>query len=285
MPCTSVVIDNASLDDTAEIVRREFPETILVTQADNTGFGIGNNVGISLAIAQKADYIFLLNQDAFVTPNAIAQLATFMDANPDYMIATPLHCSPDLHTLDPNTQKSYLQRYAPSYLSDACLGLVKSHYDIRGINAAAWFVRTSTFFTVGGFDPLFFMYGEDDDLINRFEHMGQRFALVPTSQIVHLRARSPRPKSGLATQIWNLSERARSDLLIDMKLPLGSTFGKFTRLLSSGIIHPLGRLIVDHDWRSACAYVLATVRVLAQTRKIFSSARQCGNKGPHYLDI
>jgi GT2 family glycosyltransferase len=284
-PCTAVVVDNASTDGTADIVRREFPEAILVAQTENTGFGRGNNVGISLAMKDGADYVFLLNQDAFVTPDAIGLLTDFLDAHPEFAVATPLHCSPDLGSLDPNTQQSYLQRYAPNYLSDACLGQVKDHYPIRGINAAAWMVRSEAFATVGGFDPLFFMYGEDDDLIDRFAHLGQRFALVPASRIVHLRARSPRPKPSLARQIWNFSERARSELLIDMKHPSGSAAGKIARLLSAGCIHPIGRVVADHDWRAALSYFLATARVLAQSPKILESAKRCGSQGPHYLDV
>src|SRR5258706_14328068 len=88
-PCTAVVIDNASSDDTAAIVRAEFPETILIAQTENTGFGRGNNVGISLAMVQGADYIFLLNQDAFVTAPALGQLAGFLETHPDYAVATP----------------------------------------------------------------------------------------------------------------------------------------------------------------------------------------------------
>jgi GT2 family glycosyltransferase len=282
-PCTAVVIDNASSDDTAAIVRAEFPETILIAQTENTGFGRGNNVGISLAMVQGADYIFLLNQDAFVTAPALGQLAGFLETHPEYAVATPLHCSPDLNSLDPNTQQSYLQRYAPGYLSDACLGLTKSFYDIRGINAAAWMVRTSTFAIVGGFDPLFFMYGEDDDLISRFAHLGQRFALLPKSRIVHLRARSPRPKASLARQLWQQSERARSDLLMDMKSPEGALAGKLLRLCATGVVHPFARLLADHDWRNACAYLIATGRVLAQSGKILDNAKLCGTPGAHFL--
>jgi GT2 family glycosyltransferase len=284
-PCTAVVIDNASGDDTAAIVRAEFPEAILVAQTENTGFGRGNNVGISLAMAQGADYVFLLNQDAFVTPPAIGLLAAFLEAHPEYAVATPLHCSPDLNSLDPNTQQSYLQRYAPGYLSDACLGRTRPFYDIRGINAAAWMVRTSAFATVGGFDPLFFMYGEDDDLITRFAHLNQRFALLPESRIVHLRARSPRPKASLARQLWQLSERARSELLMDMKRPDGKLAGKLLRLFSAGVVHSFGRLLSSHDWRDTCAYLIATVRVLSQSGKVLRSARQCGKPGAHFLDV
>jgi GT2 family glycosyltransferase len=284
-PCTAVVIDNASSDHTADIVRRDFPEAILIAQTENTGFGRGNNVGISLAIEQGADYVFLLNQDAFVTPPAIGLLTGFLESHLEYAVATPLHCSPDLTAVDPTTQRAYLQRYAPGYLSDACLGRIKEFYDIRGINAAAWMVRTEAFATVGGFDPLFFMYGEDDDLIARFAHLGQRFALLPESRIVHLRARSLRPKAHTFRRIWNLSERARSELLMDMKLPEGKASGKLLRLFSAGVIQPIGRLLFNHDWADACAYLVAAARTLAETPAILRRARLCGTRGPHFLDL
>lgn len=284
-PCTAVVVDNASGDGTAAIVRSEFPEAVLIALDENTGFGRGNNVGISLAIARGAEYVFLLNQDAFLTPPALGLLKQFLDQHAEYGLATPLHCSPDLNAVDPLTLGGYLQRYAPGYLSDACLGLTKPHYDIHGLNAAAWMVRTAVFRRVGGFDPLFFMYGEDDDLLARFAYLGERCALLPASRVVHLRARSARPPVSLPRQLWNLSERPRSELLIDMKHPNGTLPGKLLRLLSNGMVLPLGRLLGDHDWRKGCAFLIATFRVLAEVPRILRSARRCASAGPHYLDI
>jgi GT2 family glycosyltransferase len=283
--CTPVVVDNASEDGTPDIIRREFPEAILLPQEHNGGFGRGNNVGISFAMAQGASYIFLLNQDAYVTPSALGQLADFLDQHPEYAVATPLHCSPDLNSLDPQTQRGYLQRHAPRYLSDACLGQSKEYYDIRGINAAAWMVRAEAFQVVGGFDPIFFMYGEDDDLIARFAYLGQRFALLPASRIVHLRARSPRPPVRLLRQIWNISERARSEMMVDMKNPEGKWTAKLLRLLAAGIVLPIARVLGNYDWKEVCAYFVATLRVLSECPTIFRRARQCGTRGSHFLDI
>ncbi len=282
---TTVVVDNASSDDTVDIVRQHYPEVVLLAQNENTGFGIGNNIGISHAIGADAAYVFLLNQDAYVTPHAVAELTAFLDQNRDYGIVSPLHCSPDLHRVDPNTQRGYLQRYASNYLSDACVGQVKAHYDIVGINAAAWMVRASVFRAVGGFDPLFFMYGEDDDLIARFAHLGHKFALLPASRIVHLRAKAARPKPTIWRELWALSERARSELLLDAKLPTGRVVGKLIRLLVNGLAQPVLQVLVTQNWRRAVAYPLATARVLLQFSRIVQSARQCSATGPHFLDI
>jgi len=278
-------VDNNSTDKTIELINKEFPEVLLLSQNKNFGFGVGNNIGISHAINLGADFIFLLNQDAYVTPTTIGELTSFLQQHTDYAVVTPLHCSPNIKTLDPHTQKIYLQGYVPQYLSDACLGYVKEYYDIRGINAAAWMVRAAAFKIVGGFDPIFFMYGEDDDLIARFNHLGQKFALLPASKIVHLRAKSPRKVMPLYRELWLLSERVRSSLLMDAKLPTGSVLGKSIRLIITGIGTPLLNILIKHNWREVLAHIIATTRIFSSFVKIIKKSKQCSIKGPHYLDI
>ena len=283
--CTVVVVDNASTDETAAIVRQDYPETHLLVQSKNTGFGVGNNTGISHAIRANAEFIFLLNQDAYVTPSTLGELVHFLRLHSEYAVVSPLHCSPDLTEVDPKTQRRYLQGYAPQYLSDACLGSVKEYYGIHGINAAAWMVRASAFKLAGGFDPLFFMYGEDDDLITRFNHLGQKFALLPASRIVHLRAKSSHPSMTLPGELWALSERARSELLLDAKLPTGKAVGKIARLLVHGIGLPLLQIFVTRNWKIAIAYPLASIRILFEFGRVAASTRRCATAGPNYLDI
>lgn len=283
--CTAVVVDNASNDDTAGIVRREFPEAVLIESGANLGFGRGNNLGIEHALRASADAVLLLNQDAYATPDALGRLVAFLRAEPDFDIVSPLHCSPDLTRLDPTTQSAYLQRHAPGYLSDACLGRVQAHYAIRGINAAAWLLRADVFRRVGGFDPLFFMYGEDDDLIERFAHHGLRMALLPAARIVHLRAKAPAPRLGGARQWRARSERPRSALLLEMKRPGGSLPGQLLRLLSAGVLHPLADLFANHDLRLFLARLLASLRVLADLGRIRRHSRLCARPGAHFLNL
>lgn len=283
--CGAIVVDNASTDGTAALVRHDFPEAQLIEAGLNLGFGRGNNLGIAAALRAGTDAVLLLNQDAWLTPDALGQLASFLADEPGFDIVSPLHCSPDLDRVDPNTQRAYLQRHAPGYLSDACLGRVQPHYPIRGINAAAWLLRADVFRRVGGFDPLFFMYGEDDDLIERFAHHGLRTALLPAARIVHLRAKAPQPPQGRMQQLVRLSQRRHSALLLDFKRPEGHLAGQCLRLLSAGVVQPLADLLANHDLQAFLASLLATLRVLRDIAPARRHARLCARPGAHFLDL
>lgn len=278
-----IVVDNKSTDNTLEIIKREYPQVVLLPQSSNTGFGIGNNIGISYALAQGARFIFLLNQDAYVTSSAVRELTFFMEGHPEYAIATPLHCSPDFSSVDPTTQAVYLQKCAPNYISDACLGNIKPYYPIFGINAAAWFVRADAFRGAGGFDPIYFMYGEDDDLMERFNYLGYKFVLVPEVRIVHLRAKSPPVPMTWAQKVWRRSERIRAHFIVDVKKPARSSIGKLSRLLVNGFGVSTLRALITHDVLELASQWTATWRVLLRFRDIARRSEVCAKRGAHYL--
>lgn len=69
IPLTTIVIDNKSSDNTVQYIKTNFPMVILFEYQNNLGFGKANNIGIEYALKNNADYIYLLNQDAWVDPN------------------------------------------------------------------------------------------------------------------------------------------------------------------------------------------------------------------------
>jgi len=131
-----VLVDNASTDDTVDIVRRHYPEVRLIETGCNLGFGAGNNLGIALALRESARYVLLLNQDAYLPPASLNHLVEFMERHPQIDICSPLHCSPDADHLDAKTFHNYLTRPGLSYLKDAALGRVAEYYELPGVNAA-----------------------------------------------------------------------------------------------------------------------------------------------------
>ncbi|HYO88469.1 MAG TPA: glycosyltransferase family 2 protein [Candidatus Limnocylindrales bacterium] len=80
-----IVVDNASTDGSAEMVRAEFSDVMLIEPGHNTWFCGGNNLGVRAA---SRDYALLLNPDTIAPPEALRTLADFLDAHPDYAGAT-----------------------------------------------------------------------------------------------------------------------------------------------------------------------------------------------------
>ena len=278
-----IVVDNASTDDTCRVVESEFPQAQLIRSTVNIGFGRGNNLGISQALAGGARYIFLLNQDAYVLPTTIGELTSFMAEHTDVGVASPLHCSPHADAVDMKTLRFYIQAYAPDYLSDACMGRAANSYLLHGVNAAAWFVRAEAFEKAGGFDPLFFMYGEDDDLLMRWEHHGISFALLPSCRVVHLRQSPTRPLPTMWQDLAHRVERRRSQLITAIKRPSFNAFHMVAVGLAEGFVKPIGDLLIDRQWRSYVASSLAAFKVFAEFSRIRRHATLTARTGKHFL--
>lgn len=281
----TVVVDNASNDATVATIERDFPEVSVLKLTKNVGFGRGNNVGIAQAIAWNTEYVLLLNQDAYLLPGTLAQMAHFMDDHPEYGACSPIHCSPDEHQLDLKTFRYYVTRYGDQYLRDLVMGRARNHYSVRGVNAAAWFVRTETFARIGGFDPLFFMYGEDDDFLARMAHHKIDFALLTTIRVVHQRQSPLKPNTGLMPRIKRKIRGRYAFLLNEIKLPQHSLTFMTSLLVSKGFIQPVGQVLVDWDLEGFVGNITAAGCVGWRFFRIWKHARLTSHEGPHFIDL
>ncbi len=280
-----IVVDNASSDNTVQLIEKEFPEVDLIKEGTNFGFGIANNIGICRAIELSSQYVFLLNQDAYVTAYTLEELLNFLDEYPKFGIASPLHCSPDLEHIDLKTYRGYLRTYAVSALCDATLGRLQPYYQVYGINAAAWLVRTDVFKTVGGFDPVYFMYGEDDDLIARFNLHSISFALLTHSKFVHLRE-SVTPSHTLS--YWSCIKRDavknRAMLIGSIKHSHFSKVHTVLTLISQGLIRPFSDFLIDRNLQGYFSSIVAFFQLLKDLPRIRRHALLCATVGPHFLE-
>ena len=286
----AVVVDNASTDDTlarVKAVQAAHPGRLTVLPSQhNAGFGVGNNIGMAWALSQGADYLFLLNQDALVEPGTTRELSAFMQAHPAFAAVTPLHMSPDWHHVDPKTYIGYLREGAGEYVKDALAGQVKAHYRIPGINAAAWFLRRQAVETVGGFDPLYFMYGEDDDYLARMAYHRQAFALLPTSRVLHLReSPSTGAKVGFRAELVKYRKRAFSRLLTVAKDPRFGAVHASTQLLARGVMQPLVDWIIHRNHGEVLGSLSAVLRVISKWPAIRRSRKITSIGGSVYLEM
>ena len=157
-----LVVDNASTDDTLQILC-EYPRTMVHKMEINHGFGQANNVGFRYAIEYDYDYVLLLNQDAWLLPDTIDRLIAIQKQHPEYWILSPMQW---------NTEREGLERHFEHFLSPYQKENVKGVVQVPFVNAAIWLLPISCVEKVGGFDPLFPHYGEDNDYVNRVHYFG-----------------------------------------------------------------------------------------------------------------
>lgn len=170
-----LVIDNGSQDDTVALIRKHFPQVQLLLPGANLGFGKANNLGIEKALSAGADYIFLLNQDAWINLETFPELIKCTEAYPEFGIISPLQLNAD-GNLDNQFRKYYkTESNTQNQQVD----------EIKFVNASGWFMTAACIQDVGGFSPLFFHYGEDVDYCNRVRYHGFKIGVAKKCSYIH----------------------------------------------------------------------------------------------------
>lgn len=284
VPLRVIVVDNASSDATREIVGG-FPEVTLLPQAENLGFGRANNIGIARALADGARQVFLLNQDTVLAPDAIALLLSEAEADPTLGILCPLQLDADGAAMDPTFLRYYVAPHATAYLTDAVMGRpVAGHYRAHALPAAAWLLTRECLQQVGGFDPLFFLYCEDDDLCARARHHGFGIALVPAATFRHLRGfHAPASAMPVGQRLRKRRSRLRSIVVNAIKQPEGRFGRNVWYALASQAAQGAQQLFVYFDWVEALAGWGAVLRVIPEVPRIRRHREACLTRGPHWL--
>ncbi len=196
IPVQTIVVDNASNDGTVEYIKEYFPEIYLIESKENLGFGKANNIGIRYALEQGCDYVFLLNQDAWMEPDTLEKLVMIYQKHPEYGIISPMHLNVDKTGL---VMKEFCRRPCNEKLiTDLYLNKLSDIYETTYIHAAAWMLSKRTLQTIGGFDPVFPHYGEDDDYLHRVQYHGLKIGVCPSTTIVH--DHQDRPKTSAQLQ-------------------------------------------------------------------------------------
>lgn len=217
------VVDNASQDDSAGMIRAEFGSIRLIENPTNVGFAAANNQALNLAGGR---YVVLLNPDTVLGPGSITTLVRFMDGRP-----AAGYCGPRLVNGDRSHQPS--SRRFPSVFTPAfaMLGLdrrwptsrhsgsLHGEHGDRGRFRADWLsgaclmVRRAAIEQVGLLDEGFFMYFEETDWCHRMAEAGWEGWYLGDAEVVHLGGQSvshgdeAKPFSGDHPVHWIRSSR------------------------------------------------------------------------------
>lgn len=202
-----IVVDNDSHDGSVDELQPLFPSVRWIALDENIGFGRANNVGLEHASGR---YVLYLNPDTIIGADTLSVMCRFLDEHPKTGIAGCKVLNPDgsfqvacrrgLPTPWVSFCKLFgLQRLFPSSKLFAGYNLtylpVDATYAVDALIGAFMVGRTELMRSLGGFDPAFFMYGEDIDLCYRVQQAGFDVTYVHTTSIVHYKGESTKRSS------------------------------------------------------------------------------------------
>ena len=191
-------VDNASSDGSADYVAGHYPSVILIRNAENTGFATANNSGMQYALDNGYDYVYLLNQDAWVMKDTFSRLVKAFDEHPDYGILSPMQLRGDGKAMD--------YQFSKLYLKSTIDGDVRR---VSRVMAAHWLIRCSALRLIGLFSDLFPIYGQDDNLCHRMRHEGFLTGIVPQATAIHDRSQREESKEKLIYRNYYMGSLVR----------------------------------------------------------------------------
>jgi GT2 family glycosyltransferase len=211
----TVLVDNASTDDSIGLIRRQFPEVELVANSANLGFSEGNNVAIRQALDEAADYVVLLNPDTKVTPRWLGELiavgerekevgilgavqltyngeefntwtTTALAEHLDELNGKPFSSTKthEENTKDENSKSSLLRGTSCDFVED------REWIPVEWVEGACFAIKREVIERIGLLDPIYFAFYEEIDFCRRAAFQEYKTAIVPCSRIHHFRGGS-----------------------------------------------------------------------------------------------
>ena len=283
VPADLYVWDNDSVDGSADFVAANFPEAKLTRSADNLGFAPANNMGMRYALDKGYDYVYLLNQDAWIEPSTLGTLVSFSEAYPEYGVLSPLQMTDGFRDLDKQFEKIAPEgmhfrnrRFAtppkwapPSYDAEGGTdsGSACPPVEVKRIMAAHWLVPCRVLEKVGLFSELFPIYGNDDNWCDRARYHGYKIGIVPEARAVHDRAYREELKEKVIYRNYYMGSLVR---LCDINRPLWERF-LYVCLFTAVKAVKYGSILPFKHFRSL-------VRMLPEVKKARSASGAPGDR-------
>jgi GT2 family glycosyltransferase len=187
-----IVADNASSDDSVYFLKTHYPLVKVLENAVNEGFSQGYNTALKQV---SADYYILLNSDVEVSPDWIAPVILLMESEENIGA-----CQPKILSFENKTEFEYAGAsggwidslgypFSRGRVFDHCemdKGQYNNATEIFWATGAAFFVKSSVFHQLNGFDPYFFAHQEEVDLCWRMKRAGYKIYVEPASIVYHV---------------------------------------------------------------------------------------------------
>jgi N-acetylglucosaminyl-diphospho-decaprenol L-rhamnosyltransferase len=230
-----IIVDNASTDGSPQSIAPSFSQAHLLPLEHNVGFAAANNLAAKVG---RGDWLLLLNPDTLVFNRGIERLMSFAEAHPEASIfggrtvftngalnpascwrrATPwsaLCIAMGLTSLFPRSNLFARESYG-SWKRDTVR-------EVDIVSGCFFLIRRKVWDELGGFDPAFFMYGEEADLCLRARKLGHKCLLCPDATIVHYGGASEKTRADKMVKLF----KAKAMLCQRHWRPATRWFGRF----------------------------------------------------------
>lgn len=267
-PIDVLVIDNGSKDQTIQRIKNDFPEIRLIESPENLGFGKANNIGMKIALEEGYQYVFLMNQDAWIEPGTIGTLVSLSSKHPEYGILSPVHLTGKGDRPDPGFGH-YAKALDINHLPHDEIT------EISFVNAAFWLIPSHVLKKAGGFCPLFYHYGEDKDFINRLHFHRLSAGYSPKVFGNHDREYRPVTHEGFlrSEYVYHLAEYAN----INYPWLKAFGYGILATIKKSFLALLKGKVSLSKE------YVHMTTQLLSRSKEINNYRRINRLPHPHYI--
>lgn len=180
------IVDNGSTDGTQDYIKHNYPDFIFFQSEKNLGFGKANNIGLKYALEHEYDYIYLLNQDAWVKKDTFAKLIDIHKLFPEYGVLSPIQMQANEQYMDVSFVKNVCAyENCNKFIDDIFFCRKEAVYDVKFVMAAHWLISRDCLSKVGAFSPSFIHYGEDDNYLDRVLFYGFKIGIVPHAFAIH----------------------------------------------------------------------------------------------------
>jgi GT2 family glycosyltransferase len=222
LKCQIIVVDNASRDDSVEILRTQYPYAELIENKLNIGFARANNQALPLA---RGRYILLLNTDAFVSTNTLQKTIEFMDAHHRCgllgvkLVGRDRSLQPSCRYF-PTPWNVFLASTGLKWFFPGARLVDDMSWDHSSVRECDWvpgcyyLVRREVIEHVGLFDPRYFLYYEEIDHCRAVRRAGWSVIYYPFTEVVHIGGESAASEASLIASSRQISAlRVESELL------------------------------------------------------------------------
>mgnify|MGYP000323579069 CR=1 FL=1 len=182
-----LVIDNASPENEGTILMQKLSKDEFLQLPNNIGYAGGNNVGFQVAMKEGADYILVLNPDVRLRPDSLSCYIQELETDSTIGALNSIQVLDDGYTIDDKFRRGIFDNHnfpVPDLKTEN-----SQQWEVRTLYGAALMLPVDTIKKVGGFDPLYFAYGEEEDFCRRIKYHGLRLVVTGRAPVRHLRTK------------------------------------------------------------------------------------------------